>query len=71
MNFLLFTFEDRCEDHYTFFSFYSLEICCVLHVCTCDMMVFAAVISVGLIVSCDIYVSECMAYRSMHINKLW
>lgn len=40
----------------------------VLHVYTCDMMVFVAVIGIGLFVSCDIYVSECIAYRSMHIS---
>jgi len=40
------------------------KLCCVLHMCVCDMMVFAAVIGIRLIVSCDIYVSECIAYGS-------
>jgi len=55
----------------TLFSpFIVWKLWCVLHVCACDIMVFAAVIVTDLIVSCDIYVSECMAYRSMHVNKL-
>lgn len=55
----------------TLFSLFIVwKLCCVLHVCTCDKMVFAAVIAIGLIVSCDIHVSECVAYRSLHISKL-
>lgn len=70
MNFLLFIFLRIGTKVTTLFPpFIVWKLCCVLHVCTCDMMVFAAVIVVGLIVSCDIYVSECIAYRSMHVNK--
>lgn len=39
----------------TLFSLFVVwKLCCVLRVCDCDMMVFAAVIGIGLIVSCDI-----------------
>ena len=53
MNFFI-TYEDQHENHYTFLFFYSLEII-LFHTCVQgDMMVFEAVMGIGLNVSCDI-----------------